>query len=73
MENTGDRPHQLIIEGIFVKAKEVNQDKNGKMFNIPYIDDGVFWVMIFDLQKELCRINVNNILLIDNSTTTIYG
>lgn len=73
MDDTAQAPHQLVIEGTFVKAKEVNQDKFGKMFNIPYIDDGVFWVMIFDLHKELCRINVNNILLIDNSTTTVYG
>ena len=45
-------PQQLMIEGTYVKAKEVNQDRYGRMFNIPYIDDGVFWVMIFDLNKD---------------------
>lgn len=43
------------------------------MFNIAYQDSGKFFVMIFDINGEICRININEVLGIDESTRSING
>lgn len=52
----------IMIEGTHIKAKQIDQCKLGKNFNMPYIDNGQYWVIIFDLKKERERINISEVL-----------
>lgn len=64
---------EIKLYGKYIKAKEINQCSKGKVFNIPLIDDGNFWILIFDKRRERRRIDLNELLGIDRSTKTING
>lgn len=63
---------EIVVKGSFINAKQVNQNHQS-VFNIAFFDSGKFFVMIFDLNGEICRINVNELLEIDESTKLING
>ena len=62
------------IKGTHIVSREINQEETGlEIFNIPYLDNGNFWVQIFTFEEEICRVNVNDVLRIDDSTKSIFG
>jgi hypothetical protein len=61
------------IKGFYVKAKHINQTDDGSLFCCPYFDDGVFWVLLFTIEKVLKRINVSELLGIDKRSRPNVG
>mgnify|MGYP000011602371 CR=1 FL=1 len=63
--------YQLKIAGDFIKAKEVEQNPNGRLFAVAYFDDGLFRVRIFDntlKTEEVDEVKVNELIGLDRST-----
>jgi len=47
------------LEGHYIKAKEIVQNTEGDMFLCPYLNDGVFNLLIFDKKKVVKDLNIN--------------
>ena len=47
------------LEGNYIKAKEIAQNKEGSIFVCPYLNDGVFHLLVFDQEKELHDFEIN--------------
>ena len=58
---------QHNLEGEYIKAKEIIQNKNGDMFLCPYLNNGVFYLLIFDKEKVIKDLNVNDLVNSDQS------
>ena len=56
------------IEGNYIKASTIIQNKNGNKFCIPYLKDGTFNLLIFNKNDVLDDFNINENLKLDNST-----
>ena len=62
------RTVSLDVKGNYIKVKDVVQNKFGKLFCAPYLDDGVFRLLIFNSYEALDQPNLNTMLKLDNST-----
>jgi len=49
------------LKGHYIKAKEIVQNDDGNMFLCPYLNHGVFNVLIFDREKVILDLNVNEV------------
>ena len=56
------------IKGNYIKCKDVVQNNFGILFCAPYLDDGVFRLLVFNRYEVLAQANLNGFLNIDNST-----
>lgn len=56
------------LQGNYIKAKEISQNKEGSIFVCPYLNDGVFHLLVFDQEKELYDFEINQAIGIDNLT-----
>lgn len=70
---TYQKTYQQDLEGFYIKANEVSQSKSGDVYNVPYLDDGQFKMIVFNKQKNLDSVNFNLKLNIDNETRPIHG
>ena len=62
---------EIKIIGEHIKAKQIVQRADGKLFCIPYNDNGTFNVIFFDRDRVHQILNINKLLHLDNSTKTI--
>lgn len=56
------------LEGVYIKAKEIIQNKDGSIFLCPYLNNGVFMLLIFDHEKVLLDYNINEAIGLDDKT-----
>jgi hypothetical protein len=60
------------IEGHYIKAKEIVQNKFGILYCCPYMDNGVFHLLVFNrFDGILCNLDINEAIGIDDSTRPI--
>lgn len=65
--------NEYQLTGRHIKCHQVSQNIFGRVFLIPYLDDGTFKLMVFDNDQVLCDLHINDLLGIDNSTVSING
>lgn len=56
------------IEGNYIKASKIIQNKYGRKFCVPYLKDGTFNLLIFNKTEVLDDFNINENLQLNNST-----
>jgi hypothetical protein len=61
------------IKGFYVKAKSINQTDDGQLFNCPYFDDGNFWLLLFNTEKTIEKIDISEMLKIDRRSRPNVG
>ena len=54
-----DNFYQHEIGGKHVRAKDVRQCDDGLLYCLPFLDNGVFKIQIFDKRKKITLLNVN--------------
>ena len=59
------------IKGNYIKTLEIAQNDCGMYYSLPYTDDGEYWVLIFNQNEELDRLNVSKILNITDKSRTM--
>ena len=64
---------QIVTKGTFLRAKDLEQRSDGQVLMLPFNDEGVFWINIFEREGMILKINVNELLGIDDSTRTLFG
>ena len=62
-----------VLSGHYIKAKQVVQNNAGNLYMIPYYDNGIFRLTVFNKDKDLDEININEILKIDNTSRPNHG
>jgi|APSaa5957512535_1039671.scaffolds.fasta_scaffold343293_1 hypothetical protein len=65
--------NEYKLTGKHLKCYQVCQNQEGNIFMIPYLDAGVFRLMVFNNDIVLSDIHINELLAIDNSTIAING
>lgn len=68
-----DDMNEYKLMGKHLKCYEVQQNSEGTIYMIPFLDAGVFRLMIFDNNVVLSDIHINELLGIDSSTIAING
>jgi len=63
----------IPIAGEYIKAQFVEQNEKGDIFALAYMDNGIFHLLVFDKEKQICDYNVNEKFNINNFTTPIAG
>ena len=59
---------QHRLEGVYIKAKEIIQNKQGDLYLCPYLNNGVFKVLVFDKNQVLLDYNINEAIELDDKT-----
>ena len=57
-----------VISGHYIKVKEVVQHDSGKLFATPFINDGLFRVIIFNQNFITDEIRINEMIDLDDFT-----
>jgi hypothetical protein len=57
-----------VISGYYIKVKEVVQHDSGKLFATPFINDGLFRVIIFNQNFITDEIRINEMIDLDDFT-----
>ena len=61
----------LTLSGDYIKAKKVSQNKFGNLFAIPFIEDEVFKVTIFNKNDVLLELDVSEIIGLEHGVRPI--
>ena len=61
----------LDIQGTYIKAKEVVQNKFGIAFCCPYFDNGTFHLLVFNKFGRICDFNINEAIDLDTASRSI--
>lgn len=54
----------LSLQGDYVKAKDVSQNKVGNLFAIPFIEDEVFKITVFNKFDVILELDVSEMIQI---------
>lgn len=49
----------IDLRGVYIKACAIHQNNNGKVFNVPYLKNGKFHIIVFTFNKVLDNINMS--------------
>jgi hypothetical protein len=60
--------NEIRIKGTYINAKEIEQRDDSLMFCLPFLNKGLFFILIFSQNKILDQVDVNTLLGIDDST-----
>ena len=63
----------IELKGEYIKCQNIEQNQSGDLFASAYMDDGNWYLLIFDIEKELVRFDINSHFGIDNNTIPIAG
>ena len=63
----------MVIFGDYIKGNTIAQNKNGDVFSLCYIDNGVFHLRIFDHETMIQDFNINEMFGIIDDTVSIPG
>lgn len=61
----------LSLQGDYIKARNVSQNESGTMYAIPFIEDEVFKITIFNKTDVLKELDVSQMLSIENGIIPI--
>ena len=61
----------LTLTGYYIKAKEVTQNKMGNLFAIPFIEDEVFKITVFNKTDILLELDVNELIGLEDRVRPI--
>ena len=61
----------VTLEGDYIKAKQVSQNKMGNLYAISYIEDEVFKITVFNKTDILLELDVNEMINLDERVIPI--
>jgi hypothetical protein len=56
---THELTFQENIEGTYIKCNQVQQNNRGDKYSVCYLDDGHFWLRVFDKEARIKEVNLN--------------
>lgn len=65
--------NNLEIRGEYIKANKIEQNEEGNLFAIAYIDDGFWRFVVFNYSEVIVDYDVNANFNFDNHTVPIMG
>lgn len=64
---------EIPIKGNYIRCEDIQMNESMDNFALPYLDDGYWHLLVFDLQKTIINLNVNELFNIPNYTLPISG
>lgn len=49
----------IDLQGDYIKASDIKQNDNGKVFSVPYLKDGNFHIVIFTWNAPILDMNLS--------------
>ena len=71
--NTNQILMSIELEGEYIKASIIEQNKKGDKFLVAYMDNGIFHLLAFDYDSLIEDFNINEHFGIDNTTIPFSG
>lgn len=65
--------NHMEIAGDYIKANKIEQNEQGDMFSVAYLDDGYWKLLVFNFTDVIVDFDINSHFNIDNSTMPVMG